>query len=132
MSDIIEFTGRRDREEKVILSGGVIQVVGKLTERGTLNNQRLIPNIEAASVEIKREDFIAYNKRYAIAEAVDIALKRIQEDEQLNGKPIVLTIYPQTLEPDLATDSQKLTTTIDVGVSKKMKMLQDTPYDIIE
>ena len=132
MSDIIEFTGRRDREEKVILSGGVIQVVGKLTERGTLNNQRLIPNIEAASVEIKREDFIAYNKRYAIAEAVDIALKRIQEDEQLDGKPIVLTIYPQTLEPDLATDSQKLTTTIDVGVSKKMKMLQDTPYDIIE
>lgn len=132
MSDIIEFTGRRDREEKVILSGGVIQVVGKLTERGTLNNQRLIPNIEAAAVKIKREDFIAYNKRYAIAEAVDIALKRIQEDEQLDGKPIVLTIYPQTLEPDLATDSQKLTTTIDIGVSKKMKMLQDTPYDIIE
>ena len=119
-------------EETEILSGGVIQVVGKLTERGTLNNQRLIPNIEAASVEIKREDFIAYNKRYAIAEAVDIALKRIQEDEQLDGKPIVLTIYPQTLEPDLATDSQKLTTTIDIGVSKKMKMLQDTPYDIIE
>lgn len=132
MSDIIEFTGRRDKEEKVILSGGVIQVVGKLTERGTLNNQRLIPNIEAVAVEMKREEFIAYNKRYAIAEAVDIALKRIQEDEQLDGKPIVLTIYPQTLEPDLATDSQKLTTTIDVGVSMKMKMLQDTPYDIIE
>lgn len=119
------FTEDTEPVEISIKSGGNIKLLGSV-ENNVLRNEHMLPKVPSEQVK----DVITYHKRYAVAQGVDMILKRAEEDEDLKGKPIVIVVHPQQITHDKVFDQDKLTSTFEVETLVKAEVLTDTTIKI--
>lgn len=131
MGKVIGLDGKpifTEDEEPVKISinaGGNIKLLGSV-ENNVLRNEQMLPKVPPEQVK----DVRTYHKRYAVAQGVDMILKRAEEDEALKGKPIVIVVHPQQITHDKVFDQDKLTSTFEVGTLVKAEVLTDITIKI--
>lgn len=131
MGKVIGLNGKpifTEDEEPVKISinaGGNIKLLGSV-ENNVLRNEQMLPKVPPEQVKDVRN----YYKRYAVAQGVDMILKRAEEDEALKGKSIVIVVHPQQITHDKVFDQDKLTSTFEVGTLVKAEVLTDTTIKI--
>ena len=134
MGKVIGFDGKpiltEDKEPETleIPAGDNIKLIGSCKDN-VLRNERMLPKVPVE----QRRNMLDYNKRYSIAQGIDIILRRIEEDDELKhlrNEPIAVVIYPQQVTHDNIYDQDKLTTTMELGTLVKAKVQSDTTIEI--